>query len=215
MSLRERNRRRNMRELAEVSLRRFLQDGFDETTIDAIAHEAGISSRTFFRYFPTKEGAFFVNQEARLARFKTLLEQPLPAEPRFERVTRVCLEMAADFMADRDVVLQQYQIILRSKHLLAYDLQLDLQWEEAIHRTLAGGSDDPDQLALARVQAGAILGVIRAELRHWFRTGCSFDIVERGKDAFALLTRPNLGAALHDPAANDPAPPVDPIPPAP
>jgi TetR/AcrR family transcriptional regulator, regulator of mycofactocin system len=42
------------RELELIALRLFTEQGFDETTIDQIATEAGISTRTFFRYFDSK-----------------------------------------------------------------------------------------------------------------------------------------------------------------
>lgn len=41
-------------ELSHVALRLFLERGFDATTVDDIAIVAGISRRTFFRYFPSK-----------------------------------------------------------------------------------------------------------------------------------------------------------------
>ena len=187
MNLRERNKLRNKRELAEISLRLFLKDGFDQTTVEAIAREAQISARTFFRYFPTKEEAFFANQEDRLDRFRDLLGEQTQSDPPFERVRRGCLQMADAFMEDRERVLAQYKVINDSKHLLAYDLQLDIKWETAIHVALVAGRDDLDHQARARLQAGAVLGVIRAELRHWFRSGCDFDIVARGEEAFEEL----------------------------
>jgi TetR/AcrR family transcriptional regulator, regulator of mycofactocin system len=42
------------RELELISLRLFSQAGFEETTVERIAAEAGVSRRTFFRYFDTK-----------------------------------------------------------------------------------------------------------------------------------------------------------------
>jgi TetR/AcrR family transcriptional regulator, regulator of mycofactocin system len=42
------------RELEIISMRLFTQDGFDDTTVERIAAEAGVSKRTFFRYFETK-----------------------------------------------------------------------------------------------------------------------------------------------------------------
>ncbi|GAA1526059.1 TetR family transcriptional regulator [Actinomadura kijaniata] len=53
--LRERARQAVRAELTEVALRLFAERGFEETTVDDIAREAGMSKRSFFRYFPAKE----------------------------------------------------------------------------------------------------------------------------------------------------------------
>lgn len=37
----------------------FSAQGYDETTTDEISEAAGVSPRTFFRYFPTKESVLF------------------------------------------------------------------------------------------------------------------------------------------------------------
>ncbi len=41
-------------ELSHVAFDLFLQNGFNETTVDDIVAAAGIGRRTFFRYFPSK-----------------------------------------------------------------------------------------------------------------------------------------------------------------
>ncbi|MFF0150701.1 TetR family transcriptional regulator [Micromonospora sp. NPDC005203] len=57
--LRERTRRAVRAELARVALDLFAARGFDETTVDEIAQAAGLTKRSFFRYFPAKEDAVF------------------------------------------------------------------------------------------------------------------------------------------------------------
>jgi TetR/AcrR family transcriptional regulator, regulator of mycofactocin system len=41
-------------EVARVALRRFVERGFEATTMDDIAAELGIARRTLFRYYPSK-----------------------------------------------------------------------------------------------------------------------------------------------------------------
>ncbi len=53
--LRERKRQETLQRITETGLRLFMANGFDATTVDAIAAAAGISRRTFFHYFKSKD----------------------------------------------------------------------------------------------------------------------------------------------------------------
>ena len=53
--LRERKRRQTLQRISEVGLELFVAKGYEATTLDEIAAAAGISRRTFFYYFDSKE----------------------------------------------------------------------------------------------------------------------------------------------------------------
>jgi AcrR family transcriptional regulator len=65
------------RALQQAALDLFAKNGYDTTTTDEIAERAGVSARTFFRYFPTKDSVLFVGE---YGWFQALTEQYL-AQP--------------------------------------------------------------------------------------------------------------------------------------
>lgn len=61
--LRERTRRAVRAELSRVAVELFSTRGYDGTTVDEIAKAAGLSKRSFFRYFPSKEDAVLADMD--------------------------------------------------------------------------------------------------------------------------------------------------------
>jgi AcrR family transcriptional regulator len=59
--------------IEQTALRLFVQRGFEATTIADIAEAAGISTRTFFRYFATKEDVVFADHAEEVQRFRDAL----------------------------------------------------------------------------------------------------------------------------------------------
>ena len=57
--LRERKRARVERELADAALQLFSSKGYDATTVEEVSEVAGVSPRTFFRYYASKEELLF------------------------------------------------------------------------------------------------------------------------------------------------------------
>lgn len=56
---RDRRKRETRRLVESVALELFERQGFRETTVDEIARRTGISARTFFRYYRSKEDVLF------------------------------------------------------------------------------------------------------------------------------------------------------------
>jgi AcrR family transcriptional regulator len=61
--LRERKKRATRDALARAALELFVERGYDETTLAEIAEAAGVSTRTIFAYFPSKEDLLFSTLE--------------------------------------------------------------------------------------------------------------------------------------------------------
>lgn len=57
LSLRDRRRLETARDIQQATLKLAVADSLDAITTEAIAAAAGISTRTFFNYFPNKEAA--------------------------------------------------------------------------------------------------------------------------------------------------------------
>jgi AcrR family transcriptional regulator len=74
---RERKKQRTRDAIARAGLDLFVERGYEATTLAEIAEAAGVSTRTIFAYFPSKEDILFCDFEAfrdRLA--QTLAERP-------------------------------------------------------------------------------------------------------------------------------------------
>lgn len=79
---RERKKQRTREALIDAAFRLFQAKGFEATTVEEIADEVDVSSRTFFRYFSSKEDVVLTFQEEQ---FTTMLEE-LASRPRSEPV---------------------------------------------------------------------------------------------------------------------------------
>ncbi len=73
----ERMRAQKRRAALDAAVTAFLQNGYDHTTLAQIANEAGISTGTLFKHFPTKAALFGAIMEEMWAADPNL-EQPLP-----------------------------------------------------------------------------------------------------------------------------------------
>src|SRR3954454_16858898 len=65
----------------QAALELFRLKGFEQVTIDDVAAAAGISRRTFFRWFATKADAVWGDFDAHVIRLAQLLAASDPAQP--------------------------------------------------------------------------------------------------------------------------------------
>lgn len=202
--LRARRKRATRDALGESALQLFAARGFDAVAVEEIAAAAGVSRRTFFRYFPSKEAAFFAEQERRLDDFRATLRAQADQDAPTVSIRRAALQMAAVYETERSSVLREHRMMIASTSLHAYDAQLDGRWEAALRDALLADGADPLD---AVTSAGAVLGVMRAVLRDWFESEGAFDLRVRGIDILQRLSPLLDAVATRTRSARDAAPP--------
>jgi AcrR family transcriptional regulator len=125
-SLRERKKADTRDAIRAAAVERFCAQGFEATTMEAIAEDANVSVRTVFRYFPTKEDLVFADVEEDLVDLRQLLDARPDDEPVMASV-RAVVETLASRVEDgpeKDVRLAPLlhsEPALRRRHLEVLD----------------------------------------------------------------------------------------------
>lgn len=97
--IRERTRRLVQTELTSVAQDLFVAQGYDGTTVDQIAAAAGMSKRTFFRYFPSKDDLVIGKYDLFADRMAEALDERPADEPVWESLRRV-FDITLDYVQD-------------------------------------------------------------------------------------------------------------------
>jgi AcrR family transcriptional regulator len=176
LSLRERNKARARADIADTALRLFYERGFEGVTVDEIVRTAGVSRRTFFRYFDTKEDALLADYPELNTRLTVTLDANIDEEP--VDAIRAGMHQMADWYIERsDAVLARSKVIRETPiNLAARNLEFLTQWERAIANAVARQTGaDPGDL-LPRTGAAIIVAAFRAALTEWVRSAGTDDL---------------------------------------
>ncbi|GIH65098.1 MULTISPECIES: TetR/AcrR family transcriptional regulator [Microbispora] len=186
-SLWSRTRRAAFAEIAEVAMELFLEKGFEATTIDDIAAAAGISRRSFFRYFGTKEDVVLGNLAGEGARAAAALAERPDDEPLWTALLNV-VALIDEAPGERERLLKISEMMYGTPSLRARSLEKHLQWQadllpEVKRRLPADPGDGLADLRAAAVVAGAI-ACLDAAGETWTRQKGAVPLRELLKVAF-------------------------------
>jgi len=118
-TLRERKRTRLKYQVQTEALRLFTERGYDQTTVDDIAHAAAMSPRTFFRYFPTKEDVVIWDEQDEMDRSVEVMRRVLGDAPLRNMIT-VIRDLVEDiWRADEDRLLVRIKLCFEVPELRA------------------------------------------------------------------------------------------------
>ncbi|MFW6773939.1 mycofactocin system transcriptional regulator [Nocardioides sp. CPCC 205120] len=175
-----------------AALRLFEEQGFEQTTVDDIAEAAGISRRTLFRYFASKNDIPWGNFADGLEE----LERRLEAAPTDVPLWMALHEAILDFNALAEDAVAQHRrrmrLLLRTPALQAHSALMYAEWRGVVARFVAArtGTDPGDVRAV--VVGHAALAVSLAAYDAWLSHDDA-DLGELLDEALAAL-REHLGA---------------------
>ena len=189
--LRERTRRAVRTELTDVAMDLFLRNGFDATTVDEIAATAGISRRSLFRYFASKEAIIFDNlQDIGEQLAEALAQRPLAEDP-WTSLRRTFELIIAFNQEDPERTLGFYLMLEETPALKARYYEQQMRWQELLVPDIAvrlGQPEGEDEYgACAAAVVGAALACLFAANNAWRHSEGKADVVRLLDDAMRTV----------------------------
>ncbi|MCA5893332.1 TetR/AcrR family transcriptional regulator [Isoptericola sp. NEAU-Y5] len=146
-------------EITRVAMELFLDQGFARTTIDQIAEAAGISRRSFFRYFGTKEDVVLGDLAVQGELVRDALEAIPLTVPPWEALQEALWKVDG-LVGDDETMLKIATMMYETPSLRARSIEKHLAWQELlvpnIRRRLGGDPHAADG-ASAEVAADALV----------------------------------------------------------
>jgi AcrR family transcriptional regulator len=162
--------------LRETALEMFAREGFDNVTIADVALAVGVTERTFYRHFPTKEAVLFQDYQYRLE----WLSSALALRPADEAVFESVLMAVASFPHDIEIVRQA--AMMRSSMISGTRVADHLR---IVQTSFAAVLSDfvrqrqtahPDIDLLASVAGNVIAAALVSAVEVWGLSGCTEDV---------------------------------------
>jgi len=100
MSLRARKRQQTRQELIRAAMRLFEERGYEQTTVAEITAAAGVSTKTFFNYFASKDEVLFPHLSRRIDAAVALIEQRGPDDRLADILVAAMQHMLADALTE-------------------------------------------------------------------------------------------------------------------
>ncbi len=171
--LRGRKKRLMRQQLSDTATEMFMERGFDAVRVSEVAEACGVSEKTVFNYFPTKESLVLDRLDATMASMRTGLAEPgvPPVQAALRILDRELGGMTSWLAAQDDPVqatamIQRFGALIRATpSLRAHQSDMMDQFTAVAAAILAGraamSADDPEP----QIAATALLGLWRIQFQ--------------------------------------------------
>jgi len=185
---RERNRSETSGRILEAGLKLFVKHGYEATTIEAIASAAGISRRTFFHYFKSKEAILL---SAHDSGFREALRPAMLAESPDQApidAARKCLVKLASRYETRESVAFD-RLMHSTEALRARKEAVFVEIEQILLEAMCELWPSPARREGLRLVAMVAIGTLRLALEKWKRDDAAHSMAHYVRRGFKLLAK--------------------------
>lgn len=196
--LRVRKKRATRRAIHRAALELAAAHGVEQVTVAQIAERAGVSTRTLFNYFPTREDAFVGVDPGRTDRLcREFLAQP--AQWGTMQAWQATLgEYLSELAEDPHLWQLRRQVAKSSPQLWARMMGSGTATEQAmVEAAIQRSGVDPQQDPSPVVDSFVAFAVVRAAMWQHARSGFQGDLTARLEAAFAQLNRERCHGECH------------------
>ena len=150
-----------------IALRLFTERGFDDTTVEDIASEAGVSRRTFFRYFDTKADVLWHAFDHEVATLRAAFAATPTEQPLLDAIRTAVIGVNHYTAGDVPELRARIHLISTVPALQASAARHYDAWEQAVIDYAAGRLGLPPDALLPLAIGRATLAVCRAAYECW------------------------------------------------
>ncbi|MEV7967466.1 TetR family transcriptional regulator [Sphaerisporangium sp. NPDC088356] len=184
--LRERKKAKTRLSIREHAMRLFVEQGYENTTIEQIAEAAEVSPSTFFRYFPTKEDVVIQDDYDPLLA-SAFLEQPASLPPLAALREAVRLVYGEVLAYDEQTILRRIQLVWAIPSLRARQMEGQIATMTMLTAAIAERTGRPTDDFAVRVFTGAVVGGWIAAVERWVRSDGEERLIGLMDEALVLL----------------------------
>jgi AcrR family transcriptional regulator len=179
--------------LGKAAFELFLERGFEQVTVAEIAERAGLTERTFFRYFADKREVLFAGSAAFQELFvSTVQNAPAGAAP-IDAVAAALYAQAAQFMAHSDAARRRQAIIAAHPELRERELiKLAVVAAAVADALRQRGVGDP----AAALTAEAGMAVFRIAFERWIAQATAPDLGQLIRESLDELKAVTAGGVV-------------------
>ncbi|EWS99987.1 TetR family transcriptional regulator [Intrasporangium oryzae NRRL B-24470] len=184
--LRERKKRETRSAIHRAALDLVEEKGYAAVTTDAIAARAGVSARTFFNYYPSKDAAVLGTRPEDLDQVAARIETQPADETPLDCLRVAILDLLAPSTLDRALRAQRRRVLLGEPALAPAMIGNNIRVENALTAALERRLGVAPGAALEpRLTVAASLAAVRACIEHHHGSSGGRD----GRDLNASIER--------------------------